>query len=191
MFFVPGAGSGGTRNFTFRNAEGATSIGAEVELRRSFAPYTPNRVLGRMGLLFNGTLINSSVTLGAQAVGQENERPMMGQSPYVLNAGLFYADTATKFQVNVVYNTFGKRLYAVGSVGTPDIYEMPANGLDITLGKDFGKHFSLKAGLQNLLDPLFLLKQDSNGDGRIEGNDAMITSFRRGLYFSAGLTYTL
>lgn len=191
MFFVPGAGSGGTRNFTFRNAEGATSIGAEVELRRSFAPYTPNRVLGRMGLLFNGTLINSSVTLGAQAVGQENERPMMGQSPYVLNAGLFYADTAAKFQVNVVYNTFGKRLYAVGSVGTPDIYEMPANGLDITLGKDFGKHFSLKAGLQNLLDPLFLLKQDSNGDGRIEGNDAMITSFRRGLYFSAGLTYTL
>ncbi len=191
MFFVPGAGSGGTRNFTFKNAQGATSMGAEVELRRSLASFTGNKFLQRLGLLFNGTLINSTVTLGAQAVGQEQNRPMMGQSPYVLNAGLFYADTAAKFQVNMVYNTFGKRLYAVGSTGTPDIYEMPAQGLDITLGKDFGKHFALKAGLQNVLNPLFLLKQDSNGDGRIGANDAVITSFRRGVYVSAGLTCTL
>ncbi|HRN36403.1 MAG TPA: TonB-dependent receptor, partial [Flavobacteriales bacterium] len=139
----------------------------------------------------NATVINSSVTLGARAVGQEQNRPMMGQSPYVLNAGLFYADTAAKFQMNVVFNTFGKRLYAVGSTGTPDIYEMPSQGLDITLGKDFGKHFALKAGLQNLLDPLFLLKQDSDGNGHIGNNDALISSFRRGMYFSAAFTYTL
>lgn len=191
MFFVPGAGSGGTRNFTFKNAQGATSMGAEVELRRSMASITGNKFLQRMGVLFNGTVINSTVTLGAQAVGQEQNRPMMGQSPYVLNAGLFYADTASKFQVNMVYNTFGKRLYAVGSTGTPDIYEMPSQGLDITLGKEFGKHFALKAGLQNMLNPLFLLKQDSDGNGRIDGSDAVITSFRRGVYFSVALTYTL
>ncbi len=191
MFFVPGAGSGGTRNFTFKNAQGATSMGAEVELRRSMASIMGNKFLQRMGVLFNGTVINSTVTLGAQAVGQEQNRPMMGQSPYVLNAGLFYADTASKFQVNMVYNTFGKRLYAVGSTGTPDIYEMPSQGLDITLGKEFGKHFALKAGLQNMLNPLFLLKQDSDGNGRIDGSDAVITSFRRGVYFSVALTYTL
>ncbi|MCO5275964.1 MAG: TonB-dependent receptor [Flavobacteriales bacterium] len=191
MFFVPGAGSGGTRNFTFRNAQGATSMGAEMEVRRSMASFTGNKFLQRIGVLFNGTVINSTVTLGAQAVGQEQNRPMMGQSPYVLNAGLFYADTAAKFQMNVVFNTFGKRLYAVGSTGTPDIYEMPSQGLDITLGKDFGKHFALKAGLQNLLDPLFLLKQDSDGNGHIGNNDALISSFRRGMYFSAAFTYTL
>ncbi len=191
MFFVPGAGSGGTRNFTFRNAQSAQSLGAEVELRRSFAPFTQSKFLGRWGVLINGTVINSVVTLGKQAVGQEQNRPMMGQSPYVVNAGLFYADTALKCQFNVVYNTFGKRLYAVGSVGTPDIYEMPANGLDMTLGKEFGKHFGLKIGLQNILDPLTVLRQDSNADGHIGGNDAVITSFRRGAYFSAGLTYTL
>ncbi|MGV9013546.1 MAG: TonB-dependent receptor domain-containing protein [Flavobacteriales bacterium] len=191
MFFVPGAGSGGTRNFTYKNAQSAQSIGAEVELRRSFSPYTKSRILGRMGLLFNGTLINSTVTLGAQAVGQDQNRPMMGQSPYVVNAGLFYTDTATKFQFNVMYNTFGKRLYAVGSFGTPDIYEMPANGLDITIGKDLGEHFALKFGLQNILDTRTLLQQDSNADGRIGGADAVISSFRRGAYFTAGLTYTL
>lgn len=191
MFFVPGAGSGGTRNFTYKNAQGATSMGAELELRRSLASFTGNKFIQRWGVLFNGTVIHSSVALGEQAVGQEQNRPMMGQSPYVLNAGLFYADTAAKFQMNVVFNTFGKRLYAVGSAGTPDIYEMPANGLDITLGKELGKHFALKLGLQNLLDPLILLKQDSDGDGHIGNNDALISSFRRGMYLSAALTYAL
>ncbi|MBK9422132.1 MAG: TonB-dependent receptor [Flavobacteriales bacterium] len=191
MFFVPGAGSGGTRNFTYKNAQSAQSIGAEVELRRSFSPFTKSRILERMGILFNGTLINSKVTLGANAVGQDQNRPMMGQSPYVVNAGLFYTDSATKFQFNVMYNTFGKRLYAVGSFGTPDIYEMPANGLDITIGKDLGEHFALKFGLQNILDTRTLLQQDSNADGRIGGSDAVITSFRRGAYITGGLTYTL
>ena len=90
-----------------------------------------------------------------------------------------------------MYNTFGKRLYAVGSFGTPDIYEMPANGLDITIGKDLGEHFALKFGLQNTLDTRTLLQQDSNADGGIGGSDAVITSFRRGAYFTGGLTYTL
>lgn len=190
MFFVPGAGSGGTRNFTFKNAESAESIGAEVELRRSLNGLFKTSVLSRVGVLLNGTLIKSSVTLGSQAVGQDNERPMMGQSPYVVNAGLFYADSASNFQCNIVYNTFGKRLYAVGSFGTPDIYEMPNGALDVTLGKDLGKHFNLKVGIQNILNTRTLLQQDSNSDGKVGGADEEIMSFRRGAYFSGELSYT-
>jgi TonB-dependent receptor len=190
MFFVPGAGSGGTRNFTFKNAESAESIGAEFELRRSLNGIFKSGILSRLGVLLNGTLIKSTVTLGPQAVGQDNKRPMMGQSPYVMNAGLFYADSASKFQCNVVFNTFGKRLYAVGSFGTPDIYEMPSGALDVTLGKDLGKHFNLKGGVQNVLNSITLLQQDSNADGKVSGADEEIMSFRRGVYFSAGLSYT-
>ncbi|MGB3870850.1 MAG: TonB-dependent receptor [Flavobacteriales bacterium] len=190
MFFVPGAGSGGTRNFTFKNAESAESIGTELELRRSLNGVFKTGVLSRVGVLLNGTLIKSSVTLGSQAVGQDNERPMMGQSPYVVNAGLFYADSASNFQCNIVYNTFGKRLYAVGSFGTPDIFEMPNGALDVTLGKDLGKHFNLKVGIQNILNTRTLLQQDSNSDGKVGGADEEIMSFRRGAYFSGGLSYT-
>ena len=190
MFFVPGAGSGGTRNFTFKNAERAQSIGAELEVRHSLNSIFKTGALSRVGVLLNGTLIKSTVTLGAQAVGQDQERPMMGQSPYVVNAGLFYTDTASKFQCNVVFNTFGKRLYAVGSLGTPDIYEMPTPALDITLGKRFGEHFDLKAGIQNLLNARTLLQQDSNADGKVGSSDEEIMSFRRGAYFNMGLGYT-
>lgn len=191
LFFVPGAGSGGTRNFTFRNAEGARSIGAEMEVRRSIGSLFGTDRLHNMGLLLNGTLVQSNVILGPQAVGQENERPMMGQSPYVVNAGLFYADTASGIQCNVVYNTFGKRLYAVGSFGTPDIYEMPAGSLDATVGMELGNRVQLKVGAQNILNARTLLQQDGNGDGSITDNDEMISSFRRGAYFTAGLSWSL
>jgi TonB-dependent receptor len=191
LFFVPGAGSGGTRNFTFRNAEGAHSTGAELEVRRSLGALFGSKRLRNLGLLFNGTLVQSTVTLGPKAAGQANERPMMGQSPYVVNAGIFYADTAAGIQCNVVYNTFGKRLHAVGSFGTPDIYEMPAGSLDATVGKDIGRKVQLKLGAQNILDARTLLRQDGNGDGTIGGNDELISSFRRGSYFTAGITWTL
>lgn len=190
LFFVPGAGSGGTRNFTFRNAEGARSIGAEVEVRRSLNRIFTHGILSRTGVLFNGTWVHSTVTLGPEAVGQANERPMMGQSPYVVNAGLFVADSASRLQCNIVYNINGKRLHAVGSAGTPDIYEMPAGQLDITMGKQFGEHFNLKLGAGNLLNARMLLLQDSNGDGHLTTGDEVVTRFRQGAHFSGELSYS-
>ncbi|MBP8822452.1 MAG: TonB-dependent receptor [Flavobacteriales bacterium] len=190
LFFVPGAGSGGTRNFTFRNAESARSIGAEVEVRRSLNGAFTRGIPGRTGVLFNATLVHSTVTLGPEAVGQANERPMMGQSPYVVNAGLFVADSASRLQCNVVYNIHGKRLHAVGSAGTPDIYEMPAGQLDITVGKQLGERFNLKLGASNVLNARTLLMQDGNGDGRLTTGDEEVTRFRQGACFSGELSYS-
>jgi hypothetical protein len=67
---------------------------------------------------------------------------------------------------------------------------MPSGALDVTLGKDLGKHFNLKGGVQNVLNSITLLQQDSNADGKVSGADEEIMSFRRGVYFSAGLSYT-
>ena len=189
MYFVPGAGSGGTRNFTFDNAVGAQSIGAEVEVRRSLKGLFPEGILSRTGLLFNAAYISTTVDLGKQAVGQSAERPLMGQSPYVVNAGIYYTDTTHKFQVNVLYNVIGPRLFAVGTFGTPDIYEMPRNVLDVTLTKSLGKRFDLKLSAQDVLNQRVRLIQDSNENGDLERTDEEVMSLRRGTYFSAGVSY--
>lgn len=189
MFFVPGAGSGGTRNFTFRNADGAQSIGAELEVRKSLNSIFTEGYLSRFGLLLNASLIQSTVDLGKQAVGQNTERPMMGQSPYVLNAGLYYSQPERKLQYNVLYNVFGKRLFAVGTFGTPDIYEMPRGMLDATVSKGFGAHFEVKLGVQNILDAATLLKQDSDENGQVEPQDEQIMTFKRGVYASGAVSY--
>ena len=98
MYYVPGTGGGGTRNFTFYNAVSAHSMGLEAEVRLSTASWAPEGFLARWGVLFNGAWIHSAVDLGATQGGQASERPMMGQSPWVLNAGLYYADPEHKLQ---------------------------------------------------------------------------------------------
>ncbi len=187
MFFLPGAGSGGTRNFTFGNAVSATSLGAEVELRRSFNTLFTEGYLSKLGAMFNAAYVHTTVTLGHRAAGQDQERPLMGQSPYVLNAGLYFQDTERKLQYNVLYNVIGPRLFAVGTYGTPDVYEMPRNVVDIALSKGIGQRLELKLAAQDILNQPVRMIQDSNANGRIDKSDQDIMTFRRGAYLTVGL----
>jgi hypothetical protein len=187
MFFLPGAGSGGTRNFSFGNAERAESIGAEVEARKQLSGLFSKGYLSKVGVMFNGAYIVTEVELGEGARGQAQQRPLMGQSPYIVNAGLYYQDTERKLQYNILYNVIGPRLFAVGTFGTPDIYEMPRNVIDLTLTKGWGKHFEMKLSAQDILNQRTLLIQDSNESGGIDSKDEEIMSLRRGAYYSIGL----
>lgn len=187
MFFMPGAGSGGTRNFSFGNAQTATSVGAELEVRRQLSGLFAEGYLSRVGVMLNAAYIRTEVVLGDEARGQAQQRPLMGQSPYIINAGLYYQDTERKLQYNILYNVIGPRLFAVGTYGTPDIYEMPRNVVDLTVTKGFGKKFELKLSAQDILNQRTLLIQDSNESGGIDDRDEEIMSFRRGAYFTVGL----
>jgi outer membrane receptor for ferrienterochelin and colicin len=186
MFFMPGAGSGGTRNFSFGNAERAESVGAEIEARKQLSGLFSEGYLSRVGVMFNAAYIVTEVQLGDEARGQAQQRPLMGQSPYIVNAGLYYQNADRKLQYNILYNVIGPRLFAVGTFGTPDIYEMPRNVVDLTLTKGFGKRFEVKLSAQDILNQRTLLIQDSNESGGIDGKDEEIMSFRRGSYFSVG-----
>ncbi|MFZ1693139.1 MAG: carboxypeptidase-like regulatory domain-containing protein [Flavobacteriales bacterium] len=187
MFFLPGAGSGGTRNFTFGNARSATSIGVEMEARRSLNQLFTEGVMSRIGVMVNAAYIYTEVDLGSEAAGQKQQRPLMGQSPYIVNAGIYYQDRERQLQGSILYNVIGPRLFAVGTYGTPDIYEMPRNVIDVAVTKGFGKRFELKLAAQDILNQRVLLLQDSNDDGRIGKQDEQIMSFRRGAYFTVGI----
>ena len=189
MFFVPGSGSGGTRNFTFKNADLATSYGAELEVKKSLKKFTKSKLINDMSAVVNASYIISKVELGANAVGQNPNRPMMGQSPYIINAGIYYDNDKQKMQVSILYNVIGKRIFAVGTFGTPDIYEMPRNLLDISIAKSIGKHTNIKLSVQDIFNQPVLLKQDSNLDNKVNENDEEIQSFRRGQYINLGVTF--
>lgn len=191
MFFVPGTGSGGTRNFTFGNAEQATSIGAELEVRKSLVNLSENKFIQNFSVVANASYIVSEVKLGASAVGQNPNRPMMGQSPYIINTGLYFDDADNKIQFNILYNVIGKRLYAVGTVGNPDIYEMPRNIVDLNVSKGFGKHFEVKLGIQDLFNQATSFIQDSDANGKLNGNDEQIMKYKVGQYVTLGVNYKL
>ena len=186
QYFKPGAGSGGTRNFIFKNAPTAYSTGLELEVRKSLEPIFKAGFFSMLSVGMNASYIYSRVQLGDEAVGQKKSRIMMGQSPYVVNTGIYYNNSAHKLQCNIQYNIIGERLFVVGTEGTPDVYELPRNVIDFSVTKNIGKNFEIKAGVQDLLNQAVVLRQDSNEDGKISSKDELIYSYKRGTYYTLG-----
>lgn len=189
--FVPGGGSGGIKTFTYANAAGAVSLGMEAEVRKSLRGLFNSGFVDKFSVLFNAALIRSEVELGDAGLGQSvDSRAMFGQSPYIVNAGLYFHDSKSMWHINVLYNVIGRRIYVVGYDDYPDIYEMPRNLLDLTVTKNFGRRLELKFGVSNILSEPVLLLQDANADGIFDReNDQRIQYFVDPRSFSLGLSY--
>ena len=122
---------------------------------------------------------------------QVSERLMQGQSPYIINAGIYFNDSDKKVQFNVLYNVFGERLFAVGNTEIESIFELPRNVLDATLTKGFGDHWEFRLGIQDILNQAVRFKQDSDQDLKLTSKDEFVNSFKRGSYFTFGINYKL
>jgi outer membrane receptor for ferrienterochelin and colicin len=94
------------------------------------------------------------------------DRPLQGQSPYIVNLGLFYQNSDKGLMTSIVYNRIGKRIIAVGRPSPnkwesiPDIYEMPRNEVDMSLSKKIGDRLELKAGIKDLFGEQIVYQQN-------------------------------
>lgn len=187
--------SGSNPNVSFDNAKSAYSTGIELEIRKTLEGLTSNTILNNINLIFNAAFIYSRVKIKENiAATQSDNRPLQGQSPYIINGGINYNNQKTKLQINLLYNIIGKRIYAVGNnFGTPypDWYEMPRNVLDLTFSKGVTKNLLIKGGITDLLNQKFLILQDGNQDAVFDaGKDQIIQSYKPGSVYSLGLVYT-
>lgn len=170
--------NGSTVAFTVANSESATSSGIELEVRKSVAK--------NLMLVFNASVISSNVVVSGLS---DYSRFLQGQSPYLVNAGLFYSVPETGIQANVLYNVVGKRIYVIGdNVLSSNVFEMPRNVLDANISKTFGK-VEVKAGAQDILNQPFRLIQDTNRDNKITDSDGVFQEFRRGSNFYVSVNY--
>ncbi|MEO6149427.1 MAG: TonB-dependent receptor [Mucilaginibacter sp.] len=64
----------------------------------------------------------------------EKTRPMVGQSPYVINAGIQHMAAGNKLSINVLYNRLGRRIFYAGGSKLRSVYENPRDVLDLQLG---------------------------------------------------------
>lgn len=182
--------SGSGISYYFRNAQSAYTAGLELEARKSLKGVTSSKFIDNTTVVLNAALIQSDVTTGF--VGQENNRPLQGQSPYLVNAGLYYNDVDRGLQVNALYNVYGRRIFQVGDNDIqPTIYEMPRNVIDLNVIKSLGQRFELRLGIQDLLNQRLRLVQDTNLDQKIDSSDDTYQSLRRGTYTTLGITYRL
>jgi len=170
--------NGSTVAFTVANSESATSSGIELEIRKS--------VTKNLMLLFNASLISSNVVVSGL---DDYSRYLQGQSPYLVNAGLFYNHTKSGIQANLLYNIVGPRIYVIGdNVLSSNVFEMSRNVVDFNISRSFGAT-EIKAGVQDLLNQPFRLIQDTNRDNRITDTDGIFQEFRRGTNYYLSVNY--
>lgn len=149
--------TGSGNEYTFKNADKARSSGAEIELRKSFSNLkNKNNFLyyfKNYTLVFNAAVIKSEVVIPEKETYIEiRKRPLQGQSPFIVNCGLFYQHDKTDMMISAVYNVIGKRIMVVGYPQHPSIYEMPHNLLDLTITKGFKNKIDIKLGITDLLN---------------------------------------
>lgn len=145
-------------NFVIRNAISAKNYGLELEFRKRLDFIMEKSWLSNLSLFGNATYIKSEVTqpltqhlTGPDALRSKAKRPLYGQTPYLLNAGLQYA--GQHFGMNVVYNKTGRKMYLVASIMASNEYQRPYSQLDAQLSYKFLKpKIELKFNAGNLLD---------------------------------------
>jgi outer membrane receptor protein involved in Fe transport len=146
---------------SYENAAGGHLVGGELEARSDLAFIHRRAKPFWVGL--NASLIWSRVALRPDRVGAltSQERPLQGQSPYVINASIGYSNERTGTDVALLYNVYGERILEVGFQGLPDVYERPFHRLDLTISQRLHQLVRLKIAASNLAYQRYRLEQGS------------------------------
>ncbi|MDB5243938.1 MAG: TonB-dependent receptor, partial [Spirosoma sp.] len=135
--------------YTFINANSAQNYGVEIEVRKGFQN-SASAFLQNLLVVGNVSFIKSAINIGDVVTAPDlsgtvqqydirgvtdTRRALAGQSPYLINAGLYYTAPNSGWQANLLYNVFGQRIFAVGNRNNPTIYEMPRNVVDLNISR--------------------------------------------------------
>ncbi len=176
------------------NTGRATVYGAEFELRKNFGFLLEK--LEDFSFNLNFSLIKSELEMTDAELERRtlslrdgesisDTRDMQGQSPYLINFGLNYANESG-WQTSLYYNVQGKTLQVVGTGDVPDAYTMPFHSLDFILNKSFGEdqRSSINFSVKNLLGSKMEARYQS-----FKAEDQIFSSLDPGTGISLGYTY--
>jgi TonB-dependent receptor len=187
-----------SQQFKLDNAVSAENFGAEVEVRKSLGDVTSKSFISRFFLVANASYIYTEVDLGGEGeLAQDQIRPLQGQSPYVVNAGLHYRDDERGNSMSLLYNVAGPRIFFVGNDNFPTVYELPRHMLDLVMTKKMNARVDIKFGISNIFNARTLLVQDTDRNDKIEYDynsdspDDLIMHFRRGVMWSGSFVFRL
>lgn len=180
--FLPSSGSD-NRVKTFQNMKaGAENYGLEIEVRKNLGFI--DKFLRLVSVNANVAFINSKVDLsGSGTTATTLERRLQGQSPYTINAGLYYDNTELGTSVNLSYNRFGKRISEVGLEGLPDVEENGRDALDLTVIQRIYKNFEVKFTARDIFAQDYLYTQ------KILGKDELYKNFNSGTAFQLQFSF--
>jgi len=183
------------RQYQFQNAVSADLYGAEFEVRKSLSFLSKSSDwLKGLFISGNASFIFSEVLLGnVDAAGNilpATSRPLQGQSPYLVNAGLQY-DSESGFGASILYNKIGHRLALVGNNDFGDIYERPRDLFDLQISqKVIKRKGEVRLTVSDLLNqPIQTYENRNAAESYQPGIDKTFSSFTPGTTITIAFTY--
>ncbi|MBC9911749.1 TonB-dependent receptor [Chitinophaga varians] len=203
---------------TFGNAVSAEIYGLELEVKKSLG-FIPGALFRNLSVMLNGALVKSTTIERVQNEiywdsATVSGTPLQGQSPYVLNAGMFYENPGWGTKIGLVYNVSGPRIYSKSVFISPkfedyakrirpDLLEVPRHLLDLSVTQRIVKSLQAKFSIQNLLAEPVRIVEDYGRDQRynkeeqvlnqygqlVYRGDNIFNSYNPGRYFILSLSY--
>ena len=157
-------------HYRFQNQYSAKNYGLELEVRKSLGFLAEKAWLSNISLFGNGTVIKSLVEVQDLPMPGENKqpqrfaylnRPLYGQAPWVVNAGIAYQDQ--QFGFTASYNRSGHRSNTINLYPSQVEYEDGRNMLDLQFSsKILKRKAEIKLDVTNILDEYIQYYQNIN-----------------------------
>ncbi len=193
---VPVASGG---QYKYVNVDKGELAGVELEFRKELGFISPS--LERFKFSTNFTYTYSKVDLTDEEYETFSKinpdlkswRPFQAQSPYIVNMNLTYSNPERQFEVSAYANAFGRRLFANGFGGAPDVYEVygkedtavPTPDLNLMISKTIFKNLNISLKGENLLDYKVIRNQE------FKGNYFTTEAYSIGSSYTLALKYSL
>jgi outer membrane receptor protein involved in Fe transport len=190
-------GVSGASELYYTNVSKVVNYGIELEYRIKLDAFAKgaskqNTFLSNTTLYTNLALIKSEVDVSQIIGSSSTSRPLQGQSPYIVNAGIQYTEPKSNFTFSASYNVVGRRIYIVGNVQEPDVWENQRNVIDLQISKSFlDKKLEVKLNVRDLLAQDLIFYQDINLNKKYDKNvDNRWQETTFGQTISLSLNYT-
>jgi outer membrane receptor protein involved in Fe transport len=183
------------RALTYQNVKNAINYGFELEFRvivGALLKTDSSKFLNNITLFSNYAYIQSKVDVSEVRGSISPERPLQGQSPYIVNGGIQYVDSDKGWGFSAAVNRIGRRIAIVGNVQEPDIWEEGRTILDFQLSKSFfkKKNLEIKFNMRDALAQNLYFYQDNNNNKKLDlDTDNIMSSTDFGKTFSFSLSF--
>jgi hypothetical protein len=176
-----------TNTYNVQNSDKAVAYGAEVEFRKKLD------FISHSGKTFTLTG-NFSYIYSKVEDTVAMDRPLQGQSPYLMNLGLQYDIEPVGFTSTVLFNQVGRRILFVGNEAVPNIWENPRPILDFQLTKKLlKKKAELKLNVSDILNKkaYFYHDLDESESYKSSSKDKLAIVRNYGTNFSLTFSYSI
>ncbi len=184
-------GAGSSSTFNYINSPKANSFGAELEFRKK--------------LDFNETLKNFTLQGNLSYIYNQVpglNRPMQGQSPYLINFSAQYDVDKIGLSTTLLFNQIGRRIYYVGNNTNngstindsyPPVWEAPRGLLDFQIAKKVSKNRGeFKLNLSDILNLNAKFYHDLNDNKKFDkATDALAINRKYGTNVSLSFSYNI